>query len=87
MLHVDGTALVRKARIARDHEQPRQAGNRRRDLLGDAVDEVILLRITRHVFERQDCERRRVGQRQRRIRARRLREWNAVDAQRPAQCS
>ncbi len=59
--HIDGSALVGEARIARDHEQPfdpRQAGD---DVLDHAVGEILLLRIAAHVLERQDRDRRPVG--------------------------
>jgi hypothetical protein len=53
LLHVDGAALVDKGRVAGDHEQPfdpRQPGD---DVLDDAVDEILLLRVRTHIVERQ----------------------------------
>jgi hypothetical protein len=61
--HIDGPAFVGEARIARDHEQPfdpRQAGD---DVLDHAVGDILLLAIAAHVLERQDRDRRPVGQR------------------------
>jgi len=45
LLHVDRLALVGEARIAGDHEQPADAGERSDDLLDDAVGEIFLLRV------------------------------------------
>ena len=56
--HVDRAALVDEARIAGDDEQPAQPRERRDDVLGDAVGEVVLLGIAREVGERQDRNRR-----------------------------
>src|SRR4029077_12294889 len=67
LLYIDRLALVREARIARDHEQPADAAERGDDLLDHAVGEVFLLRVAAHVLERQDRDRRLVGQRQRRF--------------------
>ena len=64
--HIDSLALVGEARIAGDHGQPGKAGDCGRDLLDDAVGEIFLLGVARHVLERQYRERRLVGQRQRR---------------------
>jgi hypothetical protein len=61
LLHVDGLALVGKARIAGDHEQPGQPGNSGRDFFDHAVSEIFLLRIATHVLERQHRQRRLVG--------------------------
>src|SRR5215831_14909979 len=58
LLHVNGFALVRKARIARDHEQPWQARNRGSDLLDHAVGEIFLLRVAAHVGKGKDRDRR-----------------------------
>jgi hypothetical protein len=52
LLHIDGPALVGKARIAGDYEEPWQPGDRRRDLLDHAVGEIFLLGVARHVLER-----------------------------------
>jgi len=45
LLHIDGAALVGEARIARDHEQLAEAGERGDDFFHDAVGEILLLRI------------------------------------------
>src|SRR5712692_2494910 len=47
---VRGFALVGKARIAGDDEEPRQPRDRGNDLLDDAVDEILLLGIAAHVL-------------------------------------
>ena len=62
MLHVYHLAFVGKARIPRDHEQPADAGESGDDLFDHAIGEIILLRIAAHIGERQDCNRRLVGQ-------------------------
>ena len=56
LLHVDGAALVGEARIAGDHEEPADAGERRDDLLDHAVGEVFLLRVAAHIGEGQYCD-------------------------------
>src|SRR5208282_287594 len=58
LLHVDRAALVGKGRVARDYEQPAHPGERRDDLLHDAVAEILLLGIAAHVLERQHGNRR-----------------------------
>ena len=68
LLHVDGLALVDKRRVARDHEEPAQLGQRRDDVLADAVGEILLLRIAAHVGEGKHGDGGPVGQRQRRAR-------------------
>ena len=76
---VHGSSLVGEGRVARDDEEPAQAGQCRDDVLGDPVREVVLLRIATHVGERQDGDRWGVGDlrgsRRRRVegRCRRLR--------------
>jgi hypothetical protein len=62
LLHIDGLALVREARIAGDDEQPADAGERGDDLLHHAVDEIFLLRIAAHIGEGQHRDRRFVGE-------------------------
>ena len=55
---VDRAPLVGEARIARDHRQTgdlRQIGD---DVFADAVGEILLFRVARHVGERQDGDRR-----------------------------
>ena len=54
LLHVHGSALVDEARVARDHEEPAQPGQRRDNVLGHAIAEVLLLRIAAHVDEGED---------------------------------
>src|SRR5262249_23245429 len=53
LLHIDRLALVGEARIARDHKQPVQPRDRSDDLLGDAIDEIFLVRVAAQVLERQ----------------------------------
>jgi len=65
LFHIDGLALVRKARIAGDDEEPADAGKRSDDLLDHAVGEIFLLRVAAHIRKGQHCNRRLVGQRQR----------------------
>jgi len=55
--HVHGRALVGERRITGDHEQPMDFGKRGDDVLGDAVREVLLLGIARHVGEGQHRDR------------------------------
>jgi hypothetical protein len=54
---VDGLALEGKARVPGDHEQPAQTRERRGDLLGDAVRQVIVAQIAAHIVERQHRDR------------------------------
>ena len=68
LLHVDGLALVDERRVARDHEEPAQLGQRGDDVLADAVGEILLLRIAAHVDEGKHGDGRPVGQRQGRAR-------------------
>src|SRR5499426_815009 len=64
LFHVHRPALVGKARIARDHEQPMYARQGRGDLFHHAVSEVVLFRVAAHVIEGHDGDRWFVGQRQ-----------------------
>src|SRR6516162_7632140 len=64
LLHVDGLALVGKARIPGDDKEPADAGERGDDFLDHAVGEILLLGVAGHVLERQNRYRRLVGQRQ-----------------------
>src|SRR6266436_6313669 len=57
LLHVDRLALVGKARVAGDHEQPADARERGDDLLDHAVGEIFLLRVAAHIGERQHRDR------------------------------
>ena len=66
--HIHGAAFVDEGGIAgddRERFEPAEGGD---DVLNDAVGEIVLLGIAAHVLERQDSERRFVGQRQ-------LRRW------------
>ena len=58
LAHVDRLALVGERRVARDDEQPARSRQRRDDILGDAVGEILLLRIAAHVLEGQHRDRR-----------------------------
>jgi hypothetical protein len=62
-----------EAGIAGDDEPPADAGECRDDLLDHAVGEIFLLRIAAHIGEGQHCDRRLVGERQRR------RSWSRWD--------
>ena len=64
LLDVHGAAFVSEAGIARDHEQRAAARKLRDDVVGDAVREVFLVRITAHVGEGQHSDRGLVRQRQ-----------------------
>src|SRR6202040_906263 len=70
LLHTDRSSLVSGAGIAGDDEQPADAAERGDDLLDHAIGEIFLLRIAAHILERQNRDRRLVGQRQRRSRCR-----------------
>jgi hypothetical protein len=65
LLHIDGFAFERKARIASDHEQPLETRERGDDFLDHAIRKVFLFWIAAHVLERQDRDRRLIGQRRR----------------------
>ena len=58
-------AFVLKGRVARDDEQPANARKSGDQVLGDAVGKVLLVSIVAHVDERQNRDRRTVGQGQR----------------------
>ena len=68
LLHMDGLALVDERRVARDHEEPAQLGQRGDDVLADAVGKIFLLRIAAHVDEGKHGDGGPVGQRQGRAR-------------------
>jgi hypothetical protein len=53
LLHIEGLALVGEGGVARDHERTRDAREVGGQVLGHAIDEVVLLRITAEVSERQ----------------------------------
>ncbi len=63
---IDGLALIGKGGVAGDDEEPALPGQAGDDVFGEPVREVFLIRIVAHVLERQDRNRRFVGQRQRR---------------------
>src|SRR3984893_3488466 len=63
LLHVDRLALVGKARIPGDDEEPADAGQRGDDLLDHAISKIFLLGITAHVLERHYRQRRLIRQR------------------------
>ena len=63
LLDVDGSTLVREARVAGDHEETRDLRQIRNQVFGHAVNEVFLLRVVAHIRERQDHERRFVRKR------------------------
>src|SRR5258708_1205380 len=58
LLDVHGTAFVGETRIARDHEQRREARKRSNHVFYYAVRKVFLLWITAHVLEGQNSNRR-----------------------------
>jgi len=61
LLYVDGLALVGKARITGDDEEPSYPGERSDDLLDHAIGEIFLLGVPAHILERQNRNRRLVG--------------------------
>ena len=67
LLYVDRLALVGEARIAGDDKEPADAREGGDDLLDHAIGEIVLLRVARHVLERQYRDRGLIGQRQRRF--------------------
>ena len=56
LTHIDRLAPVGERRIARDHEQRAAARQRDNHLLRHAVGEVVLLRVSAHVRERQHSD-------------------------------
>jgi len=63
LLYIDGSAFVRKARIASDHEQPFEPRERSGDFLNHPIREVILFGVAAHVLERQHGDGGLVGKR------------------------
>ena len=53
---IDGLALVGKRRVAGDDEELADPGQSRDDVLRDAVGEIFLLDIGRHVVEGQNSD-------------------------------
>ena len=67
LLGLDGLALVDEHRVAGDHQQfaeTRQFGD---DVLGEPVDEKLLLRVAAHIVERQNGDRGSFGARRGRV--------------------
>src|SRR5437763_16890256 len=62
LLHIDGFAFERKARIASNHEQPFEPRERGGDFFNHSVRKILLLGIARHVLERKHGDGRLVGQ-------------------------
>src|SRR5258705_3443988 len=56
LLHIDGLAFERKARIASNHEQPFETRQRGNNLLNHPICKILLLGITGHVLKRQNCD-------------------------------
>src|SRR5215472_18936050 len=63
LFHVNGTALVGEGRIAGDHEEPADAGERGDDLLNHPVNEIFLLGVAAQIGEGQYRDRRLVRER------------------------
>src|SRR5262249_33690361 len=59
--HVRRTALIAKTGVSRDDEQILKSRQLRRNVFHDAVCEILLLRVSTHVGEGQDCDRRALG--------------------------
>jgi hypothetical protein len=58
---VDGLAFVDERRIPGDDEEPAQLGQRRDDVLADAVGKILLFRFAAHVDEGKHRDGRPVG--------------------------
>src|ERR1700694_317814 len=65
LLDVYGLAFVSEGRVTGDNEKRLEPRQRRGDVLHHPVGEMILLRVTAQVLERQDCNGGLVGQRRR----------------------
>src|SRR5229473_4547520 len=65
LLHVHGPAFVSKTRIACDHKQPTKERQRHRDVLHDAIGEILMLRIRAQIGEGEDGDRGFIGKRER----------------------
>ena len=61
LFDVYGVALVGKAGVPGDDEEPTRFRKRSDNVLGNSVGKVFLLRVTAHVLKCQDCDRRLVG--------------------------
>jgi hypothetical protein len=60
---MDGLALIGKGRVARDHEEPSQLGQRGDDVLTDPVGKILLFGIAAHVVEGKQRDRGPIRQR------------------------
>src|SRR6516165_797197 len=83
LLYVLRTSLVDEAGVARDDEQPADAGEPGDDVLDDAVAEIFLLPVGAHVVEWENRDRRLVGQCERRAAAGRVIEAHPIRPYRP----
>src|SRR5215470_18551123 len=63
LLYIDGFAFERKARIASNHKQPFEAGERGDDFVNHPIRKILLLWIAAHVLERQHGDGGLVGKR------------------------
>jgi hypothetical protein len=63
LLHIDRSTFVRERGVARDDEQSANATERGDDFFDHAVGEIFLLRVARHVLERQNRDRWLLGKR------------------------
>jgi hypothetical protein len=64
LLDIDSSTLERETRVPSDYEKlfvSRKGGN---DLLNHPIRKILLLRITAHILERKDSDRRLVGERE-----------------------
>ena len=57
LLQIDALALVGESRVAPDHEGAGDARQIGGQALGDAIDEIVLLRVAADIGERQDDDR------------------------------
>src|SRR5665213_4150728 len=67
LLGIDRFALVGERRVAGDDEKTAVARQGRDDVLDDAVNEIILFRVAAEIDERQNRDRRLVGNSRRRL--------------------
>src|SRR3954463_14974264 len=68
---IDRPALIREARVPRDHQKSGYLGEISNQIFSKALSEISLLRIVAHVDEGQDRDRRIFGERQYRRQRRR----------------
>ncbi len=64
LFHMDGFVFVHEGRVACDHEEPAQLGQRGDYVLTDAVGEIFLLYVAAHVYEGEHGDCGAIGQRQ-----------------------